>query len=315
MAKNMIQFQKGLSLTKFLSKYGTEQQCYDTLFRMRWPKGFICPSCGHTAFCEIGARKLYQCYKCRRQTSLTSETIFANTKLPLNIWFLGIYFITQSKDGISSMNLSRTLGVSANAALRMKHKLQHVMKMRDDNKPLSGFIQIDDSYLGGKSRNSKRGRGANGKTPFIAAISTNKKGHPLEMRLSQLSGFFKDEISQWAIKHISPGSTVISDGLNCFPGVKDADCTHQAIVTGGGPASVDIPAFKWVNTMIGNVKSAIRGTYKAISKRHVSRYLAEFCYRFNRRFQLGEMIERLAFVALRTPPRPIALLKLAESRW
>lgn len=315
MAKNMIQYQKGLSLTEFLSKYGTDQQCRNALFQMRWPNGFVCPGCGHTAYCEIETRKVFQCYKCHCQTSLTCGTIFANTKLALNIWFLGIYFITQSKDGISCLNLARTIGISVNAALRMKHKLQHVMKKRDDAKPLSGFIQIDDSYMGGKRRNSKRGRGADGKIPFIAAIATNEEGHPLAMRLSQVTGFLKHEVTQWATKHISPGSIVVSDGLNCFPGVIDADCIHKAIVTGGGPDSVKIPEFKWVNTMIGNIKSSIRGTYHAVSQKHVARYLAEFCYRFNRRFQLGEMIERLAYVALRTPPRPQRLLKLAESRW
>lgn len=315
MAKNMIQFQKGLSLTQFLTQYGTEQQCRDALFKMRWPYGFVCPACGHVKYCALGSRNVFQCYKCHRQTSLICGTIFDNTKLALTVWFLGIYFITQSKDGISSMNLARTLGISVNAALRMKHKLQHVMKNRDDNKPLSGFIQIDDSYMGGKNKSGKRGRGASGKTPFVAAISTNEEGHPLAMRLSQVSGFFKHEIFEWAAKHISPGSMVTSDGLNCFPGVKDANCIHRVIVTGGGPESVRIPELKWVNKMIGNVKNSIRGTYHSVSQKHIPRYLAEFCYRFNRRFQLGEMVERLAYVALRTPPRPQRLLKLAESRW
>jgi len=110
MAKNMIQFQKGLSLTEFLYKYGKEEQCRETLFHMRWPKGFVCPNCGHTGHCEISVRKVYQCYNCHSQTSLTSGTIFADTKLQLTVWFLGIYLITQSKDGISSLKLARTLG-------------------------------------------------------------------------------------------------------------------------------------------------------------------------------------------------------------
>ena len=315
MAKNKVQFQQGLSLTKFLSQYGSEEQCRSALFRMRWSHGFECPECGHSGYCEISSRKVYQCHRCHSQTSLTSKTIFANTKLPLKTWFLGMYFITQSKDGISSLNLARTLGISACAALRLKHKLQQVMKERDDSQPLSGLVLIDDAYWGGKKRDGKRGRGASGKMPFVAALSINSEGHPISLRLSHVSGFTQKEITLWATKHLCPGSLVVSDGLNCFPGVKQADCAHEAIITSGGNEYDEFKVFKWVNTMIGNIKNAIHGTYHAVSKTHLPRYLAEFCYRFNRRFQLHEMVNRLAYVALRTPPMPQRLLKLAESRW
>lgn len=316
MAKNKIQFQRGLSLTHFLSQYGTEEQCCDALFRMRWPDGFQCPTCGHTRSCYIKQRKVYQCNKCHCQTSLIANTIFAATKLPLNIWFLGIYFLTQSKDGISSLNLSRTLGISDNAALRMKHKLQHTMKQRDDGKPLSGLILIDDAYWGGKKRDGKRGRGATGKMPFIAALMVSEKGHPLYLKMSHLYRFTKEEISAWTSKHLSPGSLVATDGLNCFSGIEDAECDHEPIITTSQCDEYDeFKVFTWVNTMIGNFKNSIHGTYHAVSKKHLPRYLAEFCYRFNRRFQLEEMVDRLAYIATRTPPMPQRLLKLAEVRW
>ena len=92
-----------------------------------------------------------------------------------------------------------------------------------------------------------------------------------------------------------------------------AGCTHTATVTGGGFESVQLEEFKWVNTMIGNVKNAIKGTYHAIHKKHLPRYLAEFCYRFNRRFSLENMLVRFLYIASRTTPIPIRLLKIAES--
>jgi transposase-like protein len=314
MAKNKIQFQRGMSLYHFLSQYGNEQQCHSTLFRMRWPDGFKCPHCGHSKYCEIRCRKVYQCNRCHTQTSVINDTIFAATKLPLRIWFLGIYLITQSKDGISSLNLARTLGISANAALRMKHKLQQAMKERDDCKPLNGQILIDDAYWGGKKRDGKRGRGASGKMPFVAALSVSREGHPLFLRLSHLDGFTKQEIADWSSKHLAKGTLVASDGLNCFPGVRSANCYHTPINTCGEKYD-EFKVFKWVNTMIGNIKNAIHGTYHSVSKNHLPRYLAEFCYRFNRRFQLDEMVEKLISVAMRTPPMPQRLLKLAEARW
>lgn len=314
MAKNKIQFQRGLSLTHFLAEYGTEEQCRATLFRFRWPQGFCCPQCGFTGYCEISSRKVYQCNRCHTQTSLISNTIFAATKLPLKAWFLGIYLITQSKDGMSSLNLARTLGVSANAALRLKHKLQQTMKERDDNKPLHDLVLMDDVYWGGKKRDGKRGRGATGKMPFVAALEVSPEGHPLFVKFSQLGGFSKKEIGAWASKHLAPGTLVATDGLSCFPGVSEAACDHEAIIT-SGPEYDKFKVFTWLNTMIGNVKKAIHGTYHSISQKHLPRYLAEFCYRFNRRFELGDMIERLIYVALRTPPMPQRLLKLAEDRW
>lgn len=315
MPKNKIQFQQGLSLPKFLNSYGTEKQCEKVLYSMRWPQGLVCPNCGDSNHYELKTRKLYQCSTCKRQISLISGTIFEATKLQLTTWFLAIYLITQSKDGISSLNLARTLGVSANAALRMKHKLQHVMKLCDDSQALSKFVQIDDAYLGGKRKGGKRGRGAEGKTPFVAAIMTNDKGHPISMRFSVVAGFHKNDISNWAKKHLFPGTSVVSDGLNCFPAVKDAGCSHHAIVKGGGATSMEHSEFKWVDTMIGNVKNSIHGTYHAVSRRHVPRYLAEFCFRFNRRFELGKMIKQLAQAAVSTLPMPQRILKQAEDWW
>jgi transposase-like protein len=312
MAKNEIQFQKGLSLQEFLSHFGTEEQCREALFRWRWPKGFVCPDCGHTGHCELKSRKLFQCNSCRAQVSLISGTIFSATKLSLKTWFLGIYFITQSKISFSALSLKRMIGVSYNTALLMKHKIQQVMKNRDDSKPLGEYIQLDDAYWGGKKRDGVRGRGATGKIPFVAAVSVNEKGHPQAMRFSQVESFTKDAITSWAKKHLDPESIVVSDGLRCFTAIRDAGIKHSAIITGGGPKSVDIPEFKWVNTIIGNVKNALHGTFHAISKRHFPLYLAEFCYRFNRRYDLKQLIPRFGYIAVRTPPMPQRLLTLAE---
>ena len=87
---------------------------------------------------------------------------------------------------------------------------------------------------------------------------------------------------------------------------------REPLLTGGGAESVKIADFNWVNTIIGNVKKSLHGTFHAVSKRHFSRYLAEFCYRFNRRFDLRQLIPRFTYIALRTPPIPQRPLKVAE---
>ena len=212
------------------------------------------------------------------------------------------------------MKLHRQLGISYNAAWRMRHKLMQVMMERDREHVLGGFIQLDDAYLGGERSGGKRGRGAPGKTPFVAAVETNEAGHPQRVKLTVVEGFRLTEIAAWAQQHLSPGTQVLSDGLACFNGVTAAGCVHEPMVTGGGKAAVERPEFRWVNTILGNIKNALRGTYHAVRPKYAQRYLAEFEYRFNRRFDLPDIIPRLVYVALRTPPMPERLLKLRLAR-
>lgn len=109
MAKNRIQFQRGLSLNAFLKAYGSEAQCRDAVAALRWPAGFVCPQCGGTSHCILKNRALYQCNCCRHQTSVMAQTIFHRTKLPLTTWLLAIFLLTQSKNGLSALALAREL--------------------------------------------------------------------------------------------------------------------------------------------------------------------------------------------------------------
>jgi hypothetical protein len=312
MARNAVQLQRGLSEAAFERDYGSEEQCRAVVVAARWPDGFVCPACGGRDYSMVKTRDLFQCTACRRQTSPIAGTIFAATKLPLRTWFRALYHMTQSKQGISSIELGRRLGVRQSTAWTIKHKLQQVMLERDAGKRLTGRVEIDDAYLGGERSGGKRGRGAAGKTPFVAAVETTPQGKPVRLKLRRVAGFCGHAIAGFAKRSLDPACTVVSDGLACFGRVTDAGCTHQAIRTGSGAAAARTPAFKWVNTALGNIKAAIVGTYRAICSKHVPRYLAEFEYRFNRRYDLAAMIPRLCWASVRTTPMPCRLLKLAE---
>jgi len=206
------------------------------------------------------------------------------------------------------------LGTQAADWRVLQHRLgneaeDHASHERDDGNPLGGAVQLDDVYWGGERHGGKRGRGSENKTPFVAAVALDGDGYPVAMNVAK--GFWPAEIARWAKQHLKPGSLACSDGLACFSAVTSAGCDHYSIVTGGGPHSVSRDEFAWVNTMTGNVKRAINGICHAINPK--PRYLAGFCYRFNRRFQLGDMLPRFAFAAARTPPMPGRLLKLAET--
>jgi len=207
MARNVVQFQKGLSEPSepaFEQQYGTEEQCRAVVIASRWPNGFDCPVCGCRQHSLVTTRDLYQCTRCRRQTSPIAGTIFAATHLSLRLWFRAIYHLTQTKQGISSIELGRRLGVTQTTAWKIKHKLKQVMLERDASKRLAGRIEIDDAYLGGERHGGKRGRGAPGKTPFVAAVETTAEGKPVRLKLRRVTSFCAASIAGFAKRSLDP---------------------------------------------------------------------------------------------------------------
>ena len=200
----------------------------------------------------------------------------------------------------------------ATTAWKVKHKLKQVMLERDASRQLTGRVEIDDAYLGGERSGGKQGRGAAGKTPFAAAVETTPDGKPVRINLRRVSAFSNQALSAFAKRCLGPSCSVVSDGLQCFASVTVVGCTHQAIKTEGGVTAVRKPALKWVNTALGNIKAAIVGTDRSINSKHVPRYLAEFEYRFNRRYDLAAMLPRLCWASVPTTQMPYRLLKLAE---
>ena len=179
---------------------------------------------------------------------------------------------------------------------------------RDDHpdKRLTGRVEMDDAYLGGERR-----RGAPAKKPFVAAVQTTSDGKPDKVKLRRVKRFTKKAVKALAEKTLLPTAEVYTDGLGCFRGVAEAGATHRPLTVGPLLKSSKMPRFKWVNTVLGNIKSAITGTYRAV-RSHADRTLAEFEYRFNRRYDLAAMMPRLAYAAVRTLPMPYRLLILTE---
>ena len=217
---------RGLSDEAFREAFGTEEQCRAALLRLRWPDGFLCPCCGHRGHCVLAGRGLYQCNRCKKQTSPTAGTIFHATKLPLTLWFAAIHLIVTAKNGISSVELGRRLGVKQPTAWAVKHKIMAVMARREGETPLTGRVEMDDAYLGGVRSGGKRGRGAAGKTPFVAAVSTSPEGRPRKLKLAPVKGFRKREIARGAKHWLAPGAAVVTDGLGCWSALDEAACSH-----------------------------------------------------------------------------------------
>lgn len=315
MAMNRVQYQAGLPMLDFFENYGTHEQCEDLVRAWRWPEGFVCPRCSQTLHSEFrrGRRLYFQCSACRYQCSLVSGTVFESSKLALPKWFLAMHLITQAKNSVSALELMRHLGVSYPTAWLVKHKLMEVMRLREDGRRLTGRVEIDDAYLGGKLSGGKAGRGSPNKVAFVAAVQTTESGEAVLMCLSKRP-FTKESIKSFAEQSLAAPATLVSDGLGCFTAVQGTGILHEQHVTGGGAASAKHPSFLAVNTILGNLKTALAGTYHAFGfEKYGHRYLAQVQYLFNRRYDLRAILTRLARVACQTKPCPLSAIRVAES--
>ena len=171
---------------------------------------------------------------------------------------------------------------------------------------------MDDAYLGGERGGGRRRRGSPGKTPFVAAVETSADGKAHRVKLRRVRRFTKKVVKAVTERIVAPGAHVVTDGFRCFNGVADAGRWHQAIVTGSGRKAARHPAFRAVDTVLANIKTAIAATFRAGAKKHTPRRRAECAHRFNRRYDLPAMNVRLGWVAMGTPPMPYRLLMLAE---
>jgi len=137
MAMNIIQFQADLSLHEFLRRYDMEEQYESALFASRWPRGWQCSRCDGTHYCcTHNGCKLWECLDCGYQSSSIAGTVFKYTKLPLTIWFLAIYLMTQSKNPANTLEFKCQLGVSYKTAWSTKHKLLQTMLLREEQRCL-----------------------------------------------------------------------------------------------------------------------------------------------------------------------------------
>lgn len=279
-----------MSLPEFIKRFGTEKQCREHLFALRWPNGFICPKCGgHHAY-ELTNGK-YQCKQCRHQVSVTAGTIMHRTHAPLTKWFLAMYFMTNDKRGISALQLKSQIGVTYKTAWYMLTRIRKAMENRDDSHQLEGVIEFDDAFFGGPTVGKKRGRGTD-KTKVFVALSLDPNGNPLYLKMKTTENIRQRSVRNFAQKHIVKGSTIRSDDY-CSYGPALIDYTHEPVKYDPKGESLH-----WLHIMISNAKAFILGTYHGLPKENLSCYLAEFCFRFSRRHFGDALLDRLAIAML-----------------
>jgi len=284
--------------------FRTEGGCRDYVRRLRWPDGFVCRRCGAVEEPWVTARGVLMCTACNAETSLTAGTVFQDTRKPLRMWFLAMWFITSQKNGVSALGLQRVLGLgSYETAWTWLHKLRRAM-VRPERERLTGEIEIDETYVGGPEE-GKRGRETEKKA--IVVVATEKRGHAIgRIRLRRIKDVSAKSLRQFIRETIEPGATIHTDGWRGYAGLADAGYPHRVTVISAGPEQAH-EVMPRVHKVAALLKRWLLGTLQGgIQYQHLDYYLDEFTFRFNRRRSQarGLLFHRLAQQAVAVGPAP-----------
>ena len=293
-------------LLEFATRFGTEERCIEHLAGLRWPGGFVCAGCGGRQAWRLKARpRVYECSACHRQESVTAGTVFHRTRTALSKWFLAAYLMGRDKRGVSAKFLQRELGVAYQTAWAMAHKLRHGLS-EDPARPLHGFLEADESFVGGRGDPASPGRSTKNlnKSLVVAAVEKvpapknkqareGKHGHALKRqhgffagnaRIAVLPAATGAELGAFLKANVAANSHLLTDGFAGYRGREAAlgeHLKHTPIIQHEGANAGAF--FPIIHTLFSNIKAWLVGTHHGVSAKHLPRYLREWSYRFNRR--------------------------------
>lgn len=264
-----------VNLVNLIERFGTDEKCRAHLTELRWPQGVKCPRCLWKGVSHIEDRNQYDCNVCRYQFSVTSNTIFHDSHLPLWKWFLAIYLMIESKKGISACQVQRTLEITYKTAWFLCHRIRAAMREVSADR-LKGIVEIDETFLGGKGPMSMKYKGK------MCVVGAVERGGEIRLQLIKepnrylLRKFIKDNTAPET-------EAIYTDGWMGYKGVGDADTRHEV---------VNHAKDEWVRgdvhtNNVENVWSLLKrgvvGTYHKLSVKHLDAYLDELEHRFNNR--------------------------------
>lgn len=268
-----------LDLPTLINLYHDDDSCRALLESLRWPNGVTCPKCSATGdrITIIPKRDLWRCNDCLYQFSVRVGTVLQDSKLTLWKWFLATYFVVESKKGMSSNQLKNMLGVSYKTAWFLTHRIRAAMG-QVEHEPLTGVVEVDETYVGGKVRGKGRGYRGN-KTMVLGAVSRDG-----QIRLKVDKRADRRTLHRFIKAEVSPDAEAIyTDDWPAYIGIGDENTVHE---------SVNHSAEEWVRGQVhsNSVESAwslfkrgVIGTYHQLSEKHMPAYLDEFEWRFNQR--------------------------------
>jgi len=287
------------TLSEFEARFSSEEACRDYLYRLRWPKGFQCPRCGHQKAWPAN-RMLFQCARCDGQVSVIAGTIFHGTHKPLTLWFRTIWWLTGQKNGASALGLKNILGLgSYRTAWTWLHKLRRAM-VRPGRDRLTGVIEVDETYLGGE-KTGRRGRGAAGKSLVVISAEING-GRIGRIRLRRIMDASADSLGPAVREAADVGAVIRTDGWSGYCQLNHLGYDHEVVRKESAVGDNLLPSCHRVASLL---KRWLLGTHQgAVSHEHLEYYLDEFTFRFNRRTSRhrGKLFYRLLQNAVEVDP-------------
>lgn len=281
-------------------RFSSPDDCRDYLFGLRWPNGYVCSQCGNSESWKM-SNGLILCKRCRGQQSVLAGTIFHRTHMPLPMWFRAMWYVCAQKNGVSALSLQRALNLkSYNTAWLCLQKLRRAM-VRPGRDRLSGEIEVDEAYVGGKHV-GKRGRGAFGKQ--IVFVSVEKKAEAMgRIRLVCIPDVSCVTLRSAILETIEDNATIYSDGWSGYAGLSKSGYTHKIVDKSTQELSEEL--LPKCHLVISLLKRWILGTFQGcVGAGHLQDYLNEFTFRFNRRSSRsrGKLFYRLAEQSVATQP-------------
>lgn len=294
--------------SEFLDWFSSEDACLSYLEKLRWPQGFVCPDCASTAVPYRASRVRLMCRDCRRQTTLTSGTIFDKTRTPLTVWLAAAWYLTSQKQGVSALGLQRVLGLgSYQTAWTMLHRFRCAM-VRPDRERLKGLVEVDETYLAISDRQrpiSPEGRKSNtSKVLVVIAVEMLEPKGFGRIRLRRILNASDECVVPFVQESVGPGARVRTDRSAAYRSLKELGYSHERTVMLGSdtPARVSMAGVHRVASLL---KRWILGTHHgSVQPEHLDAYLDEFVFRFNRRTSgsRGMLFYRLLQQAVITKP-------------
>ena len=272
--------QPAIDLCQLNELFDTDAECRTYLEGLRWPNGIECPRCHDKSFSRIKARKALECNACRYQFSATSGTIFHDSHLPLPKWFLAIFLITESRKGMSALQLKRLLKVSYKTAWYLSHRIREAMK-ETNPKPLTGTVECDETYIGGKHRAGAADGRKTWRSKKAIVLGAIERGGEIRLQTSKSNdgAALRSFIDEYAPNP----SRYITDEWRGYQGLADADTTHERVEHQRHEYVRGDVHTNTVESAFGLFKRAVVGSFHQVSHKHLDRYLDEFEFRFNNR--------------------------------
>lgn len=298
-----------MGLLDFQKQFSDEKSCVDYLIRMKWPEKVLCAGCGHEKLDFIRSKRAFECRACRKQTYLTAGTIFDKSRLALRKWFWAIFLMATSKKGVSMLYLQKQLGIkSYRAAWLMGQKIRQAMTQRDAIYSLKDTVEADEIYIGGQQSFDKRREYGTNKTPFLIMVEENKESRPRFVSFEELESIYDEHLIPALKKKVEKGTSLKTDGGGGYVNASENGYYRHDRSVYMKDAKKTQEHLRWINTITGNLKRFLISTYHGVSHKYRRAYLAEFAYRFNRRYWPHQSFDRLLYACLNSKPvRPPAL--------